>query len=92
MLMSEASLHIRPILCSVQSRTHEVNQYASTAEQDCQHIETRSVCLLRSLKFKYEKGGRRDMVNKTPNLCKAEENMFLTYYMLNTVKAVSFLQ
>lgn len=39
------------------------------------HLKTRSVYLPSSLKFKYEKGGKRDMVNKTPNLCKAKNDV-----------------
>ena len=53
-------------------KTHEVD-VRSEALTSCQHFKTRSVCLPMSLKFKYEKGGRRDMANKTTHLCKAKE-------------------
>lgn len=58
---------------TVQRKPHEVDMSVSQARTSWQpEFKTRSVCLPRSLKFKYEKGGRRDMVNKTTNLSKAK--------------------
>lgn len=70
---------------TVQRKPHEVDMSVSQARTSWQpEFKTRSVCLPRSLKFKYEKGGRRDMVNKTTNLSKAK-TCFL-YIVLDPVK------
>lgn len=80
-LKSQTTIHNRAF--SVQSKTHEVDCTSLKHEQAASLVfKTRSVCLPRSLKFKYEKGGRRDMVNRTSNLRKAKHSMFLAYRIL----------